>query len=273
MTPGTACSGRDDRNVRDAIEQSMFGQTFAPGDLATVTVLVALEAMLSIDNALVLGVLAVRLEPRLRVKALSYGLAGAFALRLAAIAAAAVLLRFSILKLLGAIYLIWVGGGHFIRKKESQTARRPAQSAFSTAFWRTVAAIEFTDLAFAIDSILAAVALVGPAPSGSNALIHPKLWIIVTGGMLGIVLMRFAAAGFSRLLQRFPRLHRSAYLLVLLIGLKLLIDWGANDPQHPHRIDFGDPSRIEMWGFWTLAAICLGAGIVGKKKPDPFQVA
>ena len=79
----------------------MFGQTFAPGDLATVGFLVILEGLLSIDNALVLGVLAQRVAPPLRMKALSYGLIGGLLLRLAAIAAAAILLRFSILKLLG----------------------------------------------------------------------------------------------------------------------------------------------------------------------------
>jgi len=249
----------------------MFGQTFAPGDLATIALLVALEGLLSIDNALVLGVLAIRLQPHLRAKALSYGLIGAFALRLAAVAAAAVLLRFSILKLVGALYLLWVGGGYFFRKTSRADQHASAEPGLSNALWRTIVAIEFTDLAFAVDSILAAVALVGPAPAGSTAAIHPKLWVIVTGGMLGIILMRFAAAGFSRLLERFPRLHRSAYLLVLLIGVKLFIDWAVNNPEHPNRIDFSNPHHPEIWLFWACAVVCLAMGVLRKKGSERFE--
>jgi len=242
----------------------MFGQTFAPGDLATVGFLVVLEGLLSIDNALVLGVLAQRIQPPLRMKALSYGLIGGLLLRLAAIAAAAVLLRFSILKLLGGIYLLWISLDYFAGKKAEATSN-DSPFLVGRGFWCTVAAIELTDLAFAADSILAAVALVGPAPPGSNAMFHPKYWVIAVGGMLGIVLMRFAAAAIAKILGRFPRLHRSAYLLVLLIGIKLLIDFAANNPSHPHRVDFQDPARIELWLFWLCAVICLAAGLTGRR--------
>ena len=94
-------------------------------------------------------------------------------------------------------------------------------------FWTTVALIEVTDVAFAVDSILAAIALVGSAPVGHVGP-HPKLWVVITGGMIGVMLMRVAAAMFIRLLERFPRFETSAYLLVLTIGLKLLVDWAVN---------------------------------------------
>jgi len=245
----------------------MFVQTFALGDLATIALLVVLEALLSIDNALVLGVLANRLNPTLRMKALSYGLVGAFILRLAAISLAATLIRYSILKLFGALYLLWVAGGYFLRKEKPRAHEAEAEAMCGTgSLWRTIAAIEFTDMAFAVDSVLAAVALVGPPPAGSASEIHPKLWVIVVGGMMGVILMRFAAAGISKLLDRLPRLHLSAYLLVLLIGLKLLIDWAVNDSQHPHRIDFGDPARIWLWIFWGCALLCLVVGLPWKRR-------
>jgi hypothetical protein len=80
--------------------------------------------------------------------------------------------------------------------------------------------IELTDIAFAVDSILAAMALAGSRDD--------KLWVVVSGGLLGVILMRFAAAIFVGLLDRFPRFEISAYLLVAVIGLKLVIDWGCN---------------------------------------------
>jgi YkoY family integral membrane protein len=243
----------------------MFGQTFAPADLATIAILVLLEGLLSIDNALVLGVIVQRLDPPLRSRALSYGLIGGFILRLLCIAAAAILLLFSVLKLLGGLYLLWISADYFIGKNRSPGDVTAASEKAPQSLWRTIAAIEFTDLAFAADSILAAVALVGPAPPGSKSAIHPKFWVIAVGGMLGIVLMRFAAAGFAKMIERFPRLHRSAYWLVLLIGLKLLIDWGFNGHAHPHRIDFQDPARPELWIFWTVVLITLIAGFTAKR--------
>ena len=52
-----------------------------PTDLLTIGLLVALEALLSADNAMVLAVLVLGLPERDRHKALRYGILGAFAFR------------------------------------------------------------------------------------------------------------------------------------------------------------------------------------------------
>src|SRR5580658_2743456 len=141
---------------------SVFGQTFAPADLATIGVLVVLEGLLSIDNALVLGIMAERVEPSRRLRALSYGLVGAFVFRVVMICLATYLLKWSILKLAGALYLLWIAGRHLLTRWQPGNAGSTESAPMP--FWSAVAAIELTDIAFAADSILAAVALVGPAP-------------------------------------------------------------------------------------------------------------
>src|SRR5688500_18574799 len=92
----------------------MFGQTFDAHDLFVIGLLIILEGVLSIDNALVLGLLARRLPKRLQGRALTYGLVGAFVFRILAIATAALLLRWRIVKLLGGGYLIYVAAKHFL---------------------------------------------------------------------------------------------------------------------------------------------------------------
>src|SRR3954447_24657663 len=92
----------------------MFGQTFQPHDLLVVLLLVVLEGVLSIDNALVLGLLARRLPPPLQKKALTYGLIGAFVFRLVAIAVATKLLQWRFVKLLGGGYLVFVAVKHLL---------------------------------------------------------------------------------------------------------------------------------------------------------------
>ena len=260
-----------------------------------------LEGILSIDNALVLALLAKRLPKELQARALTYGLVGAFAFRFVAIGTAAYLLRWRIVKLIGGGYLLWVALKHLILERGQKSEERlivgpdgqpilvdeatggeitaaqedkeldircavPSHRPKQAGFWATVAVIEMTDIAFAIDSILAAIAVVGPAPAGHVGP-HPKLWVVVTGGMLGVILMRFAAAMFIRLLERFPRFETSAYLLVCAIGLKLVVDWGFNSEEHPHVVDFHDTASIAFWTFWLTMAACIAFGFLPQKGP------
>lgn len=248
----------------------MFGQTYSPRDLGVIAFLVLLEGLLSIDNALVLALLAKRLPRELRAKALTYGLGGAFVFRFIAIFFAAYLLHWRIVKVLGGGYLLWISVKHFIEQRKNDADNSSANDEASLigkarGFWATVAVIELTDIAFAVDSILAAIGLVGSAPVGSVGL-HPKLWVVITGGMLGVILMRIAAAMFIRLLERFPRFETSAYLLIMAIGLKLLADWALNTEQQPHRADFQDPASPYFWTFWTLMLVCIAVGFLPRKK-------
>jgi YkoY family integral membrane protein len=292
-----------------ALALVLYGQEITWGDLSVVGLLVLLEGVLSIDNALVLGLLAKRLPAHQRPRALTYGLVGAFAFRLLAIGTASFLLRWTWVKLLGGGYLVYVAVRHlFFESQEKHVASvtvdttgelvllgesgRPLSPEFeaeeieqrvvlpvpedvlrsasarpTARFWPTVAVIELTDIAFAVDSILAAVALVGsPRPGHPVDAVHPKLWVVVTGGILGVILMRLAAVIFIRLLEKFPRFETSAYLLVLVIGGKLLADWGFNSPEHPHRVDFHDWQHPAFWIFWTLMIVCFATGFIPKRR-------
>jgi predicted tellurium resistance membrane protein TerC len=149
------------------------------------------------------------------------------------------------------------------------TADTPKPRKRVARFWPTVIVIELTDIAFAVDSILAAIALVGSAPAGADGLPrtpHPKLWVVLTGGMLGVILMRVAAVMFIRLLEKFPRFETAAYLLVIVIGAKLLADWGFNSAMHPHRIDFHSYHHPAFWIFWILMIVAFCVGFIPKKR-------
>jgi YkoY family integral membrane protein len=224
----------------------MLGQTFEPADIGTIALLVLLEGVLSVDNALVLSALASRLPGELAKKALGYGIAAALVFRLAAVAGAVYLLRWPALRPVAALYLIYLVIRRFFFSK-----RPPRAAGGGGGFWQSVAVIELTDLAFAVDNILAAVALVGPAPVGTA--IHPKFWVILTGGMLGVILMRFGAVQCLKLLRRFPRLDACAYLIVLLVAIKLGLEWMGWDFQDAHRAPFR--------AFWCAMAAILAGGL------------
>src|SRR5262245_58836556 len=232
-----------------------FGQVFDWRDVAVVGLLVVVEGMLSIDNALVLGLLAKRLPKRQQPGALNYGLVAAFVFRALAIATAGLLLKWRVVKLLGGGYLVYIAVKHLffesqevvdekfsvspegqpelvdartgaeltpeqadLEIRERVPVDMPAREGPETGrarFWPTVLVIALTDIAFAVDSILAAIALVGSSPSDHpENKFHPKLWLVIVGGGLGIDLIRFAAVIFIRLLEQFPRFEAAAYYLV-----------------------------------------------------------
>ena len=186
-------------------------------DLLTIALLVALEGLLSADNAMVLAVLVLGLPKRQQRKALRYGIVGAFFFRGIATLLAAFLIRLGWVKLVGAGYLLYLVYKHFGGKASVGDRRTPPQAQpwlGLTAFWATVVKVELTDIVFAIDSILVAVAM------------SPKLWVILTGGILGIIMMRLVIGQLLSLVERYPPLVDGAFIIIAWVGLKLLIEYG-----------------------------------------------
>jgi YkoY family integral membrane protein len=187
-----------------------------PADFVTVALLVALEGLLSADNAMVLAVLVLGLPKAQQRKALRYGIIGAFAFRSVAILLAAVLIRLGWVKLVGAGYLMYLAYRHFTTSVGSEGRRTPPAAVSwlgLTPFWSTVVKVELTDIVFAIDSILVAVAM------------SPKLWVILTGGILGIVMMRLVIGQLLSLVERYPPLVDGAFVIIGWVSIKLLVEY------------------------------------------------
>jgi YkoY family integral membrane protein len=187
-----------------------------PSDLLTVALLVALEGLLSADNAMVLAVLVLGLPKREQRKALRYGIAGAFAFRTIATLLAYYLIRLGWVKLVGAGYLLYLVYRHFGTGESAAERRQPRRAKpwmGLSAFWSTVVKVELTDVVFAIDSILVAVAM------------SPKMWVILTGGILGILMMRLVIGQFLSLVQRYPPLVDGAFVIIAWVGVKLLVEY------------------------------------------------
>src|SRR6476620_12739408 len=185
-------------------------------DFVTVAVLVVLEGLLSADNALVLAMMILGLPRRDQKKALRYGLVGAFAFRTIATLAATHLIRIEWVKILGGSYLLYLCYEHFFRSAsaEERTKPTPAQPWLGlSALWGTVVKVELVNIAFSVDSILVAVA------------ISSKTWVVLTGGLLGIVAMRVVIAQLLAIVRRYPTLVDGAFVIIALVGAKLLLEF------------------------------------------------
>src|SRR4051794_25014913 len=155
-------SGRPDGSVpssRKSGVSRMVNDLLAnlPLILGTVVTLVFLEGLLSADNALVLAVMVRHLPKEERKRALRYGILGAFFFRFVALLLSTALLGFWHFKVVGGMYLLYLAISHFMSGEDDP--HQPKSSRFGSGFWGTVVAVELADIAFSIDSILAAVAM------------------------------------------------------------------------------------------------------------------
>jgi YkoY family integral membrane protein len=217
-----------------------------PQIAGTIVALVFLEGLLSADNALVLAVMVRHLPKGEQKRALRYGIFGAFLFRLIAVLLSAALLRFWHFKVAGGLYLLYLAISHFTSRADD--LHLPKSPRFGKGFWATVVAVELADIAFSIDSIVAAVAM---APAN-----YPRwlqLTIVYTGGILGIITMRYVAGYFLILLEKFKGLANGAYYLVAWIGIKLVVSG----------LDTAGYLQEEMpeWLFWggmiAIIVVCL----------------
>lgn len=248
--------------------------------VGAILTLVLLEGLLSADNALVLAVMVRHLSHRLQTRALRYGIVGAFAFRLIAVVFSASLLDYWIFKVVGGFYLVFLAASNLIGDGDHATTEARSRARSSRGFWGTVIAVELADIAFSIDSIVAAVALAEGLPKTLHetkiGFFSIKLWVVYIGGVLGIVMMRVVAGFFIKLLDRFAGLATGAYVLVGWIGFKL-IGGGLHNAIHPES-PLASPTmreRIPTWVksiplemtdlvFWTGMGVILVVSLLYK---------
>ena len=195
-------------------------------------VLIVLEGILAADNAVVMAVMVKHLPKDQQRKALFYGLLGAFVFRFFSLLIISYLVTVWQIQAIGALYLLFIAFNHlYKRHKEKQlqgqqlevTSKQKKQS----GFWMTVLKVELADIAFAIDSMLAAVALAVTLPATGwfhiGGIDGAQFAVMFLGGLIGLVIMRFAANAFVKLLHKRPSLETAAFIIVGWVGVKLAV--------------------------------------------------
>ncbi len=180
--------------------------------------LIVIESLLSVDNAAVLATMVLDLPKEQRNRALKYGIIGAYVFRGICLLIASWLVKIWFLKPLGGLYLLWLAVDYFKGKNsdESESVDKNRSWIYRSTvgvigtFWSTVALVEVMDLAFSIDNVFAAVAFTDHMP------------LIYIGVFIGILAMRFVAQTFVRLIEKFPFLETLAFVVIGVLGLKLL---------------------------------------------------
>ena len=181
--------------------------------LTLLPVLVVLELVLSADNAVALAAIARSGQrPKQERLALNIGIGLALVLRLGLIVVAQWVLQNAWVQLLAALYLLWLFVEHLRSQQDAADLESSdGKNSGSRSLLKTVVLLAFTDLAFSIDSVAAAVA------------ISDQILLIGTGTIIGIVALRFTSELFIRWLDVYPRLETAGFLAVAFVALRLIV--------------------------------------------------
>lgn len=186
-----------------------ISNNFGVDTLLLLPVLIALEAVLSADNAIALAAIAQGLESEaMQRRALNYGLLIAFILRVGLILTAGWVLQFWQFEVMGAAYLLWLVFKHFTAESDAEAHHHGPR--FATVL-QAIPVIAFTDLAFSLDSVTTALAL------------SKDVVVILLGGTIGIITLRFMAGLFIRWLEEFEHLEDAGFITVAFVGVRLLV--------------------------------------------------
>ncbi len=200
-------------------------------------ILIVLEAVLSADNAIALASIARSVQdPEAQKKALNIGLVGAYILRVILILGATYVIEYWQFELLGALYLLWLVFNYFVLEDDEEEDSETRSLGFKS-LWQVIPTIAITDLAFSLDSVTSAVA------------ITEETWLIIAGGTIGIIILRFLAGLFIRWLQEYTYLEDAGFITVGFVGLRLLLKVWLPDTYIPEWVTIAVVAIFFTWGF------------------------
>ncbi len=179
--------------------------------IPVIIALIIIEGLLSVDNALAIAAMASHLPGKQKYLALKYGIIGAYLFRGLCLAFAAYIIENPWLKICGAAYLIYLMCEHFTGAGDEDNDGKP-DAPNQRGLFATIVASEIMDLSLSVDNVVAAVAL------------SPKLWGVCTGVFIGILALRFVAGACIKLIEKFPILEHTAFLLIGYVGFILCFE-------------------------------------------------
>jgi tellurite resistance protein TerC len=219
--------------------------------LPVIISLIIIEGLLSVDNALAIAAMANHLPERQKYLALKFGIIGAYFFRGLCLAFAAWIIENPWLKIGGAAYLVYLMCDH-VHSKGNESDNGSAKIV-ERGFFGTIASIELMDLSLSVDNVVAAVAM------------SPKLWVVCTGVFIGILALRFVAGACIKLIEKFPILEHTAFLLVGYVGFILVFEI-LSDPHGGFQLIPG-PIHVSTWQKFIGIAVIVALSVLYSRVP------
>lgn len=176
--------------------------------------LVVIEGLLSVDNALAIAALASHLPKHKQQLALKLGIIGAYLFRGLALFFVSLIIANPWLKIIGSAYLIYLMASNLAEGDDDGGDEGAGTQRHPPGLLATIIQIELMDLTLSLDNVVAAVAL------------DKRLWVVCTGVFIGILALRFLAGLCIKLIEKFPILEKTAFLLIGFVGVILVVEVG-----------------------------------------------
>ena len=186
-------------------------------DLQAFISVIIIDLVMSGDNAIIIGLAAAGLAPRLKRRAIFYGIVGATVLRVLFASITIQLLSIIGLLLAGGILLLWVAYKMWreIRlglTEQPEAATAEAEAATQGKTLRSaITSIVIADVSMSLDNVLA---VAGAA--------HEYPGMLVFGLVLSIALMAFAATLIANLLEKYRWLAYAGLAVVAYVALHMI---------------------------------------------------
>ena len=188
--------------------------------LPVILSLIVIEGLLSVDNALAIAAMARHLDEKQRTLAMNIGYIGAYGFRIVALLVAGWIIANHWVMLVGALYLVWLMCAHFVGQKGVEEQEGEAVNVHHRTFGATIMMISLMDLSLSVDNVVAAIAV-----NGKDA----SLWPVYVGVTIGIIALRLIAGVAVKMIEKYPVLEHTAFILVGYVGLLLLAELQFHD--------------------------------------------
>lgn len=194
------------------------------GVVVSLLSLVALEAVLGIDNVIFISIIATKLPADQQKKARQYGLVLAGVMRIGLLLLISVILKLDkdlfwvlgegfsgkeLVLLAGGLFLLYKSSSEIYHKMEGLEGDLSKQIK-ATSFGHVLTQILIMDIVFSIDSIITAIGMV------------KEVWVMYVAVIATVILMLVAAETISNFVNRHPAFKMLALSFLLLIGFSLV---------------------------------------------------
>ncbi|WP_105416665.1 YjbE family putative metal transport protein [Neorhizobium sp. T25_27] len=190
-------------------------ELFTAGGLAALLEVIAINLVLSGDNAIVIGLAAAGLPAALRKKAIIFGISAATVLRLVFAVVATYLLAIKGLQLAGGLLLGWVCWKMWSELREGHSddahAATAKEKAANKTFFQAATQIVVADISMSLDNVLA---VAGAAKEHSI--------VLIVGLIISIALMGVAANFVAKLLSRFRWIAYVGLAVIVYVALDMI---------------------------------------------------